>query len=607
MEKIKLLDENIINKIAAGEVVERPSSVVKELVENAIDAGATIITIEIVDGGTSLIRVSDNGSGIAEADIATVFLRHATSKLRRVEDLENILTLGFRGEAMSSISAVSKLELVTKRAEDTVGTLIEMDGGKVVTQKSIGAAQGTSIIVRNLFYNVPARLKFLKKPTAEANHITDMIEKFVLSNPAISFKYILHGKKVLDTGGKDLKMAIYNIYGKEYYRELLPVDHQGQRLHVQGYVAKPVANRPNRNFCNFFLNGRYIKNQLLQTAVEEAYKTKLPIGKFPVFVLYVNISPEQVDVNVHPTKLEVRFQREQEIYDEVYQVVQGVLNEGVIIPSYYAGGDVAEAEPEEPEYHLEVEIADTPIREAADQAQTQPRALRVPEPIASSWELPDYEPTIYQPIKVSDISLREEVAEAPREFFHNYTVLGRFFNTYWAVEQDNTLYLIDQHAAHERILYDELMDYYQKQKVLSQRLLRPMALNLSPKEAVVLEEHQNVLENLGFEIEAFGENTVAIRAVPVVFSHTLDPTFFLDVLNNLETGSSKDLDNRHEKIASMACKAAVKGGDKLTLTEATALINQLLKTQNPFTCPHGRPTIVKMSKYEIEKMFKRIQ
>ena len=593
MKKIKLLGNNMINKIAAGEVVERPCSVVKELVENAIDADAGIITIEVNE---NLIRVSDNGSGIPSDQVETVFLRHATSKIETLEDLESVLTLGFRGEAMSSVAAVSRLELITRNIHEDMGTLIEINGGHITKKAGIGAAQGTSVIVRNLFFNVPARLKFLKKPQTEFSYISDLTEKFALGNPNITFNYILNGKKQ-QFGGGGLKSAIYQIYGKEYYKDLLKIDHNGI-FHVSGYIAKPSSYRPNRSFGNFFINGRYIKSPLMQNAVEDAYKTKLPIGKFPVYVLQISIDPKLADVNVHPTKLEVRFQDDEAVYNLIYEAVDNMLRETLLIPEPSLAIKEARQYTEKPADTLpflvktatkDIQAADVYKNDSGPLMARESTAVRTPPPATEQIKL-SKEP--------------EEKQQAP--FFKDYTIIGLLFNTYWALEQQGALFLVDQHAAHERILYDKLTAHMERGGTLSQVLLRPVAVTLNPVEQAVYYESSSFFAKLGFEVESMGDGILAIRSVPFIFGNGINPSVFLEILESLNSKGKDTKESENEKLAKIACKAAVKGGDKLTTIEADALISSLLSTPNPFTCPHGRPTIVKLTKYELEKMFKRV-
>lgn len=608
MKPIKLLDQIMINKIAAGEVVERPASVVKELVENSIDAGSTVITVEVSEG---IIRVSDNGHGIPKEQVETAFLRHATNKISNIEDLENVLTMGFRGEAMAAISSVSNIELVTKYRYEEIGSMIQINAGKVVKHQSIGAASGTSVIVRDLFHNVPARLKFLKKPATEISHVTDMIEKFVLANPNIIINYITNSKKRV-LGGKGLKHAIYEIYGKEYYKDLLEIDEKNNNheLQLTGYIGKPTLYRSNRGFGNIFINTRYIKSKLIQKAIEEAYKTKLPIGQFPIYAINITLDPKIVDVNVHPTKLEVRFQNEDYIYNFVKEAVYKSLEGSLIIP--------------EPE--LSTKISEEGL--AYGKHQKQKTFLQASEPVHYQTNEPiqyieeeffdqeiyesyisdvDFGALLYdEPIqKQEQAYIKETVEKENKSLFENYKIVGTFFNTYISIEDMGQLFLIDQHAAHERILYDKLLQQVKENKPVSQVLVAPVGVALSPTEEGFLLEHIDLFKKLGFEIEEVGQSGWAIRSVPFVFNRGLHPTDFLKMIGDFRSIGSDIYDNT--KLASIACKAAVKAGDKLSSLEITSLIEQLENTTSPYTCPHGRPTIIKFTKYEIEKMFKRIQ
>lgn len=630
--KIKLLNNNLINKIAAGEVVERPKSVVKELVENAIDAGAGIITIEIND---SLIRVSDNGNGIPHDQVETAFMRHATSKIENTSDLANILTLGFRGEAMSSIASVSKTEMVTRHITEEMGTYIQISGGELQKKQSVGATYGTSVIVRNLFYNVPARQKFLKKPSIEVGYITDLVQKFVLANTNITFNYILNGNKY-HYGNNNLKTTIYQIYGKSYYNDLIQINHTEDSedindnlitnwlVKINGFITKPSSYRPNRAFGNFFINGRYIKSRLLQTAVEEAYNTKLPIGKFPVYVINVSVNPSVVDVNVHPIKLEVRFQNEDYIYNIIRNVVSKVLKQNIIIPTVSI---VKESKKEKEEEDKKEESEDLPFKVKTFAKQvfedehfynpSKPK-LRIASESNSSSNKYEKKDTLSQEnikkltnnintkssqLKVLSILEDEEVKSLP--FIKNYKIIGLFFNTYWAIEHSGNVYLIDQHAAHERIIYDDLIKKIKECKPISQELLAPVPLTLTSTEDAIYNDNIEYFTSLGFEVQSLGYMSYAIRAVPFIFGNGINASTFLEILVSIQNKTIKESIN-NEKLASIACKAAVKGGDVLDKLEAVSLINMLDVTQNPFTCPHGRPTIVKLTKNEVEKMFKRV-
>ena len=667
MQKIRLLDSKTINKIAAGEVVESPRSVVKELAENAIDAGASSVTIEIREGGTSFIRVTDNGCGIPKEQAAQAFLRHATSKLSQIEDLENIFTLGFRGEALASIAAVSQVELLTKTAEETTGTELHISGGEIEKNKDAACREGTSITVKNLFYNVPARKNFLKKPAAESAHISDLVNKLALGHPEVAICYINNGATILHTSGNnDRKTSVFYVYGKKAAESMLPLSHRKGELSLNGLIAKPEFCRANRSYENLFINGRPIKNAIVSSAVEDAYKTKLMIGKFPVFVLNLEIPPACVDVNVHPAKLEVRFKNDEEIYELFYTAVLNVLQETVLIPKAELAKPEKKAEKmpepeqsalpffaEEAPLRTETAIkAEAPVKTEAPVFREPPKAEdfsggktvdqllkknadaagvsqeRVPYEVkktaspAKEQPLPDVpsESPLPEPLPAEETPAPAEVRtaqedfsveEAPQKkrepFFKQYRIIGQVFRTYWIVEQGNSLYLIDQHAAHERILYEELMEKFRSEKIISQRLLTPLMLRLTPSETLTLTDNRELLESFGFELEQFGD-TYALRSVPHLLKEPDSIGFFTEILDRLSEEHIKNLyDTKILAVATMACKAAVKGNDSLSFQEAEALISRLLKLENPFTCPHGRPTILSLTQYELEKMFKRIQ
>lgn len=626
MNIIHLLDNNLINKIAAGEVVERPSSVVKELLENAIDAGSTAITVEIKEGGIDLIKISDNGCGIGKDDIPTAFLRHATSKLKTIDDLEEILTLGFRGEALSSIASVAQVEMVTKTKDDMVGTKFVIHGGKVISQEETAANTGTVITMRNLFFNTPARRKFLKKPSVEAGYISDVVTRIALGHPNIAIKYINNSNTIISTSGNgDLKTCVYYVYGKDIASKMIDVDYSQDGFSIKGLVAKPELSRGNRNYENFFINGRYIKSDTVKSAIEDAYKGKLTIGKFPVFAIDMSVPKNTVDVNVHPTKLEVRFSDEGLVYDIIYKAVDKALSSTNLIPN--VTWDKPKAKPRKPvqfdldnietvvstpftthgRYTLkEVDDADgyTVVKEDNNTKKTD--KTEPVEKVAETKAEPIKKPT--EPVTETVKPVVEEVKEVKKPFFNNYKIVGQIFNTYWIIEQNNNMYLIDQHAAHERVLYEEFTDKFKSETPVSQMLLTPVAVNLSEKEKSIMLDNKPLLEKMGFEIEEFGINTYALRAVPYIFDEPSNVGFFVDIIDML---SDKNIDNiydtKYDAIATISCKAAVKGNNKLSYSEAQELINKILKLENPFTCPHGRPTIIEMPRYELEKKFKRVQ
>ncbi len=605
---ITVLDNSLINKIAAGEVVERPASIVKELVENSIDANAKSITVEIKEGGISYIRVTDNGSGIPRESVKTAFLRHATSKISNEDDLINILTLGFRGEALSSIAAVSQVEMITKTHEDLAAKRLEIHGEEIVSEQEIGAVSGTSIIVRNIFFNVPARRKFLKKPSSESAYISEMMNRFALANPKIAFKFINSNSIMFETNGNgDLKPVILEIFGKDTAKSLIDLNYQKGYFKLNGFIGKPEISRSNRKYQNIFLNGRFIKNEIISSAAEEAFKTKLTIGKFPFFVININMPPDKVDVNVHPTKLEVRFEDEQLIYDTVFETVKNALNGEILIPD------------------KKIEIAKKEIKKenAAEQIEINTNAeynLKEPTvPYLVDIEEIISENTIFEDFVNEEIpkekSIRENIPSVEEIksrdlFFKDYKIVGQLFNTYWIIEQNDEIFYIDQHAAHERILYEKLINRLKNEKIDGQRLIQPIVFNISPTEINIINENSQILFDFGFDVEEFSLNSVAIRSIPYIFEKPEKANFFLDILDMLaKISSSKEniYDMKINNIAMISCKAAVKANNRLDFIEAKEIIRELLKLEEPFTCPHGRPTIIKISKYELEKQFKRIQ
>ena len=631
MAKIRLLDHNTIDKIAAGEVVEKPASVVKELVENAIDAGATALTIEIKNGGIDYIRITDNGAGIEKSDIKNAFLRHATSKIENADDLQYVTTLGFRGEALSSISAVGKVELITKTKDSLLGTRYVVEGAREIEFSDVGAPNGTTIIVRNLFYNVPARRKFLNSPITEGGYIADLVEHIALSKPHISFKFI-NGRDVKfhTSGNNDLREIVYRIYGKDTADALIPIDYTTERMHLTGYLGKPVLNRASRGFENYFLNGRYIKSKVISGAIEEGYKEFLMQHKFPFTVLHIETKPEQVDVNVHPTKMDVRITGEKEFYEDIRLAVYNALKESELIP------EVALTEEKQEKF-----LYDTAIPEPFEAKRIE--NMRVCEENAKYSEnsrkygnlqekLQKWEENHILEEDIAKILVQNEkkpsnniikardhiIVEKPiqmnlfeeklltKEAKEEYEILGQIFDTYWLVAFKDKLYIIDQHAAHEKVKYEEYMKKFESKELISQTLNPPIIVSLSAKEETVLKANWDVFSSLGFNIEEFGGNEYAIRCVPMDLYGQNEQGLFVSVLDELCEDDNKGSLTIEKKIASMACKAAVKGNNRLSAKEMEALIDQLLELENPYNCPHGRPTIISMSKYEIEKKFKRI-
>ena len=663
MPQIQVLDQITIDKIAAGEVIERPASIVKELVENSIDAKAASVTVEIQDGGISLIRVTDNGSGIEREDIRNAFLRHSTSKIRKVEDLAHIASLGFRGEALSSISAVTRTELITKTKEDTFGTRYVIEGGVEQSLEDAGAPDGTTFLVRQLFYNVPARRKFLKTPMTEAGHVQDLLMRLALSHPEVAFTFINNGQTKMRTSGNGkLKDVIYSIYGREAAANLIELDYSMDGLVMKGYLGKPVITRGNRNFENYFVNGRYVKNAMLSKAIEDAYKDFLILHKFPFVVIHFQVDGEKIDVNVHPTKMEMRFQRQQDVYNIVYEGVHRTLLEPELIPQVEAPAPKVisqpksespfllkpktaprpmEKKPEEKEephdeayfmkkmkervlsYHQRNSSAEVAKKEQIFRPQAQ--AERIKDALARAKEVekqpqkqaeeqleliretPVYETKPVTEEKAEQLNLFEEHL-LKREKKAEYKLIGQVFETYWLVEFENSLYIIDQHAAHERVLYERTLKEMKNREFTAQYLSPPIILSLSMQEAQVLNENMDRFTRIGFEIEPFGGEEYAVRAIPDNLFGIAKKELLLEMLDDLADGISTSMTPEliDEKVASMSCKAAVKGNNRLSAQEADALIGELLLLENPYHCPHGRPTIIAMTQRELEKKFKRI-
>lgn len=702
MPEITLLSQETIDKIAAGEVVERPSSVVKELVENAIDAKATAVTVEIKEGGISFIRITDNGCGIERPQVPLAFLRHSTSKIRSVEDLFNISSLGFRGEALSSIAAVAQVELITKTYGELTGTRYVIEGGRERENEEVGAPDGTTFIVRNLFYNTPARQKFLKTAQTEGNYIGDLMERLALSHPDVSFKFISNGQTKMHTSGNsNEKDLIYHIYGRDITAAVLPVHVENEFFTVHGFVGKPVISRGNRNYESYFINGRYIKSALLSKAIEEAYRGFMMQRQYPFCVLYFTMDAERLDINVHPTKMELRFSNNEEIYKALYQAIRDALTHREFIPDVPVDEKREEKrrpieasipEPFEKRRIQQIRNAvawDSPYErkyperehkppEAASARQavreetapeaastTQPEAKR---PVAENQSVFDKllarggqtpglvkEPDTYRTDAISDDRLSvsesagiagarssagstgsagvgsstESTGTAPggldggvyeqqtflaedTGFFteqaaKKHRIIGQLFDTYWLIEYEDKLFVIDQHAAHEKVLYEKTMARVRTKEFVSQTISPPVILTLGLQEQEMLERYGEQIRSFGYEIEPFGGKEYAINAIPADFESVDMKSMFIDLLDDFSNLSGREAPELIlEKVASMSCKAAIKGGDSISRPEAERLIDELLSLENPYHCPHGRPTIISMSKYEIEKKFKRI-
>ncbi len=666
MRKIAVLDQNTIDKIAAGEVVERPSSVVKELVENAIDAGATAVTVEITDGGKKLIRITDNGSGMEEEQIPLAFLRHATSKIEKVEDLEHIASLGFRGEALSSIAAVSQVELITKTPSAISGNRYVIEGGMEHSLEELGAPEGTTFLVRNLFYNTPARSKFLKSDTTEANYIHTLMEQLALSHPEISFKYIQNKQVKLHTSGNySVRDVIYSVYGRDIAKALLEVEWENSFMKITGFVGKPEIARGNRSFENYYINGRYVKNNIITKAIENAYKGFLMQHKFPFVSLRMEMKGNDLDVNVHPAKREVRFAREQEVYDAVYDTVHTALTRREMIPKVTLGTDepvkkeaketvksAAVPEPFEQKRREQIYKAGavrslvrespvfTPLEETffegtlkknqeLDEAKSRhaavPPSKPEKEPEKEPEEKPEIKPEVNPEIKPEEkqtelrqsetklsepkpkqLELFEEKLLSPQSR-SRIRMIGQVFDTYWLAQFEDKFYIIDQHAAHEKIYYERLVRKFREHSIDSQYLTPPLIVSLNMQEEEVLNANRDYFEKFGFEIEHFGGREYCISAVPSNLYGLTEEELFLEMLDQLESDQSKDtLDIVASRLATMACKAAVKGNNRLSMEEAEKLLDELMTLENPYHCPHGRPTIISMTKTEMEKKFKRI-
>lgn len=611
MGKIQVLDKLTIDKIAAGEVVERPLNVVKELVENAIDAGADSITVEIKDGGVSLIRVTDNGSGISSDDLPTAFLRHSTSKISKAEDLMHIHSLGFRGEALSSICAVSQMEVITKTATELMGNRLRIEGGVVGVPEQTGAPDGTTMIVRNLFYNTPARRNFLKTAQTEAGYISGMMEHLSLSNPDIAMRFIVNGQTRLQTAGNgNGKDLVYRIFGRDVMSDLMPFSIEEKNLQVEGYIAKPALSRGNRNYENFFVNGRYVKSTLLSRAVEEGYKTFIMQHKFPFVLLYLTLDPTLVDVNVHPTKMEVRFQNEASIYDEVVKQVRYVLSHQDLI----AAAPMTEEKKVREEKKAELESNVKPEPFEAEKLKALKRFVRETSPYEPKFNRPVqpvYEHKNAEQPKQTVSTIQQSLFDGQyhlldKKSVREYRIIGEVFDTYWLIELKDSLYIVDQHAAHERILYEKTMERIQAQDSLSQQLSPPMVLTLSDKELNLLEQYRDSFKKVGFCFESFGGQDVMITEVPYNMLGIDDKELFLNMIDELESfGKNETPQTVISKVAMLSCKAAVKGNQRLSVQEARHIMEDLMELENPYHCPHGRPTIIEMKKTELERRFHR--
>lgn len=667
MPHIELLDQITIDKIAAGEVVERPASVVKELVENAIDAGASAVVVEIEEGGIALMRISDNGCGIEQSEVRSAFLRHSTSKIRSAEDLAHVSSLGFRGEALSSISAVAQVELITKTREELFGTKYVIEGGKEKKLEEVGAPDGTSFFVRQLFYNTPARRKFLKTPMTEAGHISDLLTRLALSHPEISIEFINNRQSKLHTSGNgQMKDAIYHIYGREIANNLLSLEFERNGIKIEGFLGKPVISRGNRNFENYFVNGRYVRSNILSKAIEDAYHDYTMHHKYPFTAFHIWVDQEKIDVNVHPSKMELRFSNQQEIYNLVYEAVREALKEKPLILEADVPEPKSEQKPEQKSeqntsvQNTSVQFASTVKEPSGIYGKAEPQSeeekrlnyfLEKMRERVTSYHNQDSQAEVLNKREIFDKAVQldkvkkaaeerkiKEKAECTlqktehtlekepsieekteqitlfdkeilkKDVRQEYRIVGQVFETYWIIEFHDNMYIIDQHAAHERVLYEKTIAGMKNREYTSQYLSPPIVLSLSLQEINVLETYKDKFTAIGFEIEPFGGDEYAVRAVPANLFSIAKKELLLDMIDSLSDGisSNTELNVIDERIASMSCKAAVKGNNKLSYAEVDNLIGELLTLENPYHCPHGRPTIISMTKRELEKKFKRI-
>ena len=619
---IELLNQETIDKIAAGEVVERPASVVKELAENSIDAGSTAITVEIKDGGITLIRITDNGSGISKDEIQKAFLRHSTSKIRKVEDLDGIRSLGFRGEALSSISAVSRVELLTKTKDELTGVSYRIEGGEEKELLEMGTPDGTTFFVRQLFYNTPARKKFLKSPMTEGNYVFEVVEKLAISHPDIAFRLISNGSEKFATAGNgNLKDVIYQIYGMEITKELIEVEEETPHFYVHGYIGTPLVNRGNRGYESFFVNGRYIKSQTLMRSAEAGYEGFLMQHQYPFVILNLDFSSHEVDVNVHPTKQEVRFQNNDLIAEDLKSIISHKLKVREDISTVPLTSDNAKpttievvkgAEPFEVNHLKDFQKQ---IEEKILNEQEEEKAFDISftsdensiHNVSNNNEFQQKNSIDSGNIRASVKPRFVQQTFLSEETIKEHRIIGQVFDTYWMVEFDDCLYLIDQHAAHEKVLFERTMERLKDKEMTSQQISPPIIISLSDSDRSLLFENAESFEKVGYEFSSFGGNEVSLTAIPDNLYGIDAKELFLNTIASLsDIGRSSSSELILEKVASMSCKAAVKGHDHLSRPEIEALISDLLSLENPYHCPHGRPTIVRMTHYELDKKFKRI-
>ncbi|WP_026895063.1 DNA mismatch repair endonuclease MutL [Clostridiisalibacter paucivorans] len=611
--KINILDDTTINKIAAGEVIENPSSIVKELVENSIDAGSKSIIIEVKNGGKTYIRVTDNGTGIDISDINLVFLRHTTSKIKSAKDLEKVMSLGFRGEALASIAAVSHVQMITKTKDALEGIEVNVRGGKIVDKNEVGCPSGTTIVIKNLFYNTPVRKKYLKTEASESSKITDIVYKLSLAHPEISFKYIRDNKMILKTSGNnDIKSTIYDVFGKDIFQNIIPISYKDSNVDINGFISNPSYTRGNRKYQYFFVNDRYVRSKMISKAIEEGYKELLTINRYPVAILCLKLNPETIDVNIHPSKLQIRFQQEELIKKIIYNLVHNTIKNKYIIPEIKSEKKVKKEEKQTS--FIDIKIEDN---NSSNNKDVEPSVKGYEKRLSynikennnnyGNINIKDEKKFIFESKK--NLPSDDKNKKKDTGIFPNLKVVGVIFSTYILGEDlDNKIfYIIDQHAAHERIMYEKYKEQYLNEHIVIQNLLAPEVIDVSFKDYESIINNIEIFKRLGFIIEDFGGNNLILRGVPMIFGKPNSKEMFMEILDNIRSDLNTTYDLKIDKIMKLACTNSIKGGDRIQDIEIKKLINDLSKSQNPFTCPHGRPIIIKMTKYELEKKFKRIQ
>lgn len=675
MANIQVLDQITIDKIAAGEVIERPASIIKELVENAIDAGASAVTVEIKEGGISFIRITDNGCGIPKEEVPLAFLRHSTSKIRSVDDLTTVASLGFRGEALSSIAAIAQVELITKTKDEVTGTRYRIEGGAEKAIEDTGAPDGTTFLVHQIFYNTPARRKFLKTPMTEASHVSELMTRLALSHPEVSIQFINNGQEKLHTSGNGkLKDIVYHVFGRDIANNLLETNERIDGIQVQGFIGKPIISRGNRNYENYFINGRYVKSNIIAKAIEDAYKDFTMQHKYPFTVLHFTMDGTDLDVNVHPTKMELRFSHQEEIYRQMRDMISGALNHREQIVKVSLSSDrerkaeekaarkeqIVVPEPFEQKRQVKEGFArqSLPVEPVSSQSRRMPifpeverngyRAAKTYVPVQQMTGMtreeeelfepgagnvpktaelsnadaiqhqqePDAAPTVSSMPEESSSASASPEPEGQMQLFDeqfltpeaekSHRIIGQVFDTYWLIQYGENLYIIDQHAAHEKVLFERMMKNYREKNVTSQMVSPPLIVSLTPQEADLVTRYMDVFQSFGYEISPFGGKDYAINAVPHNLYGIATEELFIEILDNLEEVREKPLEILKDRLATMSCKAAVKGNNHLSYAEAEQLIAELLALEDPYHCPHGRPTIISLSKRELEKKFKRI-